>query len=425
MRLIALVIVVCACGKQRADMKITAAPDPSCELAADGKLDCTTVVTDLDPAAAISVMKRDKAKFGTAVLADPGSAPVTAQRWYELGSFSEAQDPRLAAELYDLAESRRDQSDLELGVAIAIGKVHVAQDGIQRQVAARQLVELAPKSPRLLESALLAAGKTELAAKLCRDPSARIVWQCARANPAGAAEYLPVIARLPSLSARDFVDSLSLTASLPGLQCLSVTRWTPDPGRLSHAQRRSTTSASEIMIYVRIRDELSPAGRQCLLEEASVLCLAMINERQSCPLPMVIADYVRAISPRDQAIVIDTLFDLKGAGYRWFSHASSDAAPALLHLHLVLADVLADVRVSHRRREAFSRTPYHIKRAAALWQRFGDPRIPFAEMLSPEAKYACQRPDYCDRVCPGGLFNSCRSACSAEMQDPEVRAACR
>jgi hypothetical protein len=106
---------------------------------------------------------------------------------------------KLAAALYDLADKYRNRTDQDLAVAIAIGKVHVAQDSAALEAASRSLLELAPKNPRLLERTLVTVNNPAIAAQLCHNPSANIVWQCVRANPADLAEYLPAVAPLPSL----------------------------------------------------------------------------------------------------------------------------------------------------------------------------------------------------------------------------------
>lgn len=431
MKAVALLVIAIACAPKKPVAASSPSSEPDCELAGPGKLACAREVAAIDPATAATKLMRGYATFGVAMFEGLDQAPVSAQSWYAIGRAAVAHAPRVAEGLFALAEKQRDKNDDDLAVAIAIGKVQVAPDPLAAKAAAVPVLALAPKTPRLLEQAIATVSSSEIVAQLCHNPTPNVVWSCVERNSAGIAEYLPAIARLPSLPLRELavLNSSEVRAALPGLQCLDAPPG-PDAAHLDRFRpdgEYRTTAPSEIVIYARIRDGLTPAEQRCLLEEASVLCLGMINKQTECPLPMVIADYVRVLSPQDQAAMIKKLFDARGADYQWFYGGGDKAGEVLLHLHLVFADVLAHRAAS----VVWETTPYHIARAAALWKRLGDPRVQFRDVLPWDAKEACRAGAYyCTHVCENGArprstsVSACQNSCMTEMSNPDVRAAC-
>jgi hypothetical protein len=117
------------------------------------------------------------------------------------------------------------------------------------------------------------------------------------------------------------------------------------------------------------------------------------------------ADYIATLDgpTRDEALSI--MISQKDSLYAR-AHESPDAAAVLLHLHLLLAEGLAQTRPGKRVRMS----QYHVTRAFEFWQ--AQPRTEaFKDLLSPRLRDSICSFDTCQQSCASNRWRPCLRTC--------------
>lgn len=352
--------------------------------------------------------------------------PVASEEWYVVAQRVEYRQPRAALALLELASS---SPNVGLHAELRVAQLRLAKQLGEGAAVDRARVDITglakEESVRLrLVNLLVSLDEQPLIATICdagSDPA--ITWACAEADRGHLDNYLPAIAKLPVLDYDDAERLQRLRARerspvLGGLDCLKRPSGmrSPNPSISGH-----TNEGHEVIIYYRLQvgkgwnysDE-----RRCLLRQAQNLCLRQIVMQQRCLLPFVFAD--------DTTIQDDGMDgNWKNEMYRQLADqnrsGNAEAAVALLHLHLALAEALN----SNRRDTGGDRPAFHVAQAFELWlQR--PPTESFKSLLSQSLRQlVCTdvtNSSACGPMCGHNQRSTCFSTCKALV--PKLIAAC-
>ena len=430
MRAALLIVLVACAGASSKGGHGDHGSDPPCaqtsraDLVAPGvskaKLGCmTTDVRDARPAFADLVLSLDWTRSDTkATLA---KIPADAADWYGLADVVADKNPKVALELYGLASERAATSDVRIAVnarELRVAKALAGQepDSDAAVVRARERL-LANASSGTLEKMqvlqVLVEQKEQPAIQtLCSDTSdPALVWPCVENDPAGLTAHLPQIASLTQLSYKDVPRLRKLPGGKlvdNGLRCRAS-----DPRDfIDLANNRSDYSGDQVLLYYRLRDGAPKADARCLLQNAALGCLQLVQANKVCPTLSVFADYFRTLSRREQDELLEGVYFMKGMFYRLrvFEDHSRDAEAVLFHLHLLLADLLSETNVGPREQ---SRLPqFQVERAMSFFNRSPEPGVRFWELLSEKTiGTVCGDPNItCSESCMQG-YSGCERDC--------------
>jgi hypothetical protein len=373
-------------------------------------LACRTDLAQLDDDLAAEAISKAYHSVGSAAFRDLDRAPVDSQRLFEIAVALEAKDPAAAAAVLNAAAEKNTSAPTKADIALALLRVGGGQRGDAR--AKQLLLEAARADPRAQQLAIQQLTDTNLVSDLCGvRPPISVVWRCAEVNPAGLGRYLEVIAHLPILDHKDAwrlskVDSAHM---LEGLTCLGNGGWRASIKSLLKGSEASSASDARAIIYARLSKGAQGVERLCLLEAAARECVGLTNRGQACSSPSILADYVREMSPDDQAAVIGAMLIQKGETYRLFDGGSKQAGAVLLHLHIALSALVLDRSAP----DLLWLAPYHVARAASFWTSYREPGVALRQLFSSKVTQAiCSRgTSYCSTACASSAWQSCTGSC--------------
>ena len=335
--------------------------------------------------------------------------PVEDASWYELANLIAPYNPFAAAAMLDLAAR---STDPDFRVAIDVAKLRIARQRADNERAAtivkRVVSQTGGNDARTLNilDQLANADEYDTISAICREnQSPGITWPCFIYDREHQMEYLKRIANLPIL---DYLDSRDfqkpriqsrLWTMLPGLHCLFESTRNLDLDTLlkmyyKSLSNRESLAPEEVIIYHRLHDGAPAWVSQCLLAEASIVCLHEIRSGKACPLLFTFADLVRTLSLNEQYKLSLALSNPRSPWYDILESDSNEGQIVLFHVHLTLAEALIEG------------PEYHLAAALQLWSQFSTHRpessATFADLLSSDLK---------QRVCDSKVGSVCRAAC--------------
>jgi hypothetical protein len=334
--------------------------------------------------------------------------PIDTAGWLSVARAAKARgaaDAPLAFTLAQVASEKLAAEDADAKQAITLFTHELARQAGREDLARQargELIAHALVTPRFRAAAIeyfTQAQDEGAVADICKTGiDIGNAWACAKGSPKNLMAYVPTIAELPVLGAGDATALLALDKDhrLDALGCISAPG-RPEPERIVRGLPRMPAPA-ELKLYYRMHEVVGREAGTCLLEQVAAACLSQLRRGVECSVPFVFADYMRRLEPREQDVMISVLFGRKTRLYGLLRNRTN-AAYALFHLHLVLAELLLP-RPTNELDKTFA---YHLERAYGFRDRI-DPKIRFKDLLSPALLAAL-----CGPV-PAGCATQCQNA---------------